>query len=60
MRAVGAPDAKNPRAAEALRALISKMVAEDPAQRPSAEQALRELTASDGAEKSQSSAAASS
>jgi serine/threonine protein kinase len=54
---MGAPDAENQRAAEALRALISRMVAEDPTKRPSAEEALRELTALEENEKSRNAAA---
>jgi serine/threonine protein kinase len=53
-RTLGAPTPADQKAAKALRALISKMVADDPAQRPSAEQALRELTALDGGDKSHS------
>jgi serine/threonine protein kinase len=57
LSAMGAPDAENQRAAEALRALISRMVAEDPTKRPSAEEALRELTALEENEKSRNAAA---
>jgi hypothetical protein len=57
LSAMGAPDAENQRAAEALRALISRMVAEDPTKRPSAEEALRELMALEENEKSRNAAA---